>query len=226
MPFLVLALWTSNAHAQEPDTVKHDGFGARGQLVLDDLLGLRLTTSSTLGTVFTYGGLFGFTRQRGETGATSGETTRFWIAPSVDWFVADRLSIGGLAQYDRSWQKTDATTPGGSWEMSSHGFTVEPRVGYVIPMGGAIALWPRVGFGYGYSESNIVGAPAGMTSTMDRSTWQGHAELGVLFRLGAHGFLNLAPRVMYSWSSGKQGAEEMNLSSVALGAQARVGVVL
>lgn len=61
----------------------------------------------------------------------------------VDYFVADRLSLGGaLGLYSASGDL-----------VSNSGFLLAPRVGYAINLGEIASFWPRGGFTY-YSHAD------------------------------------------------------------------------
>src|SRR5580704_17585891 len=76
--------------------------GGRGSLVFDDLSGFRASTVGGVG----YAGPLGVSVQslnEQVIGGANGDTTtyhytNFWFAPSIDVFVINHLSIGGLIE--------------------------------------------------------------------------------------------------------------------------------
>jgi hypothetical protein len=73
---------------------------------------------------------------------------------ALDYVFPFRLTVGlagGVFAGNSRLKSTDGTTIDGPGLLL---YVVEPRVGYVIPLGKAFTLWPRAGFSiYGFSES-------------------------------------------------------------------------
>jgi hypothetical protein len=224
--FVVMALWAGTANAQEADAPQRKAtFGSRGQVVLDDLLSLRLTSNPSYGgSIVTYGGLLGYARHQSDSSSGSSALSHFWISPSADWFVAERFSIGGTVNYSRF--ALEAASGGRKVEQEGEGLTVTPRFGYVFPLGSRVALWPRVSLGVGYSEISYSDrGPGQPADSLRDTTWLTGAELGFVFRFGMHGFLNVSPSVRYYRTNGTRGASETSGDGVLLGASAHLGLV-
>jgi hypothetical protein len=76
---------------------------------------------------------------------SSTSQTAIVLRPALDVFVAPNLSIGGqLIMSLQSYSGSNSTTVG-----------VAPRIGYNIPFGSMVSLWPRIAVNYSsYSSSN------------------------------------------------------------------------
>jgi hypothetical protein len=96
---------------------------------------------------------------------------------AVDYAIAPHLTLGGAfaAFFDLS---SSSTTKFGGMSMTADnpkvsGFLITPRIGYLVPIGPRLAIWPRGGFSY-YSES--VSNPPNM---MGNSTTDGFHQLAL-----------------------------------------------
>jgi hypothetical protein len=190
------------ARAQEPS-----GFGDRGQLAIDQISGFRLSSSGSI----TYYGPIGvsvssITLRNLNTRAnvTEDDTfhyTTFWLAPSADFFVIDHLSIGGLIEYAHTSTSEDVNVVGAPTQTvnlpSTTDFTLLPRVGYLIPIGGdRFGIWPRGGVGY---VSRQVSTPAG-ANTFTADTFSGltvDIDVGFLYRITDSFFIKAAPEIAF-----------------------------
>src|ERR1700733_12558279 len=80
--------------------------GAKHTLALDQLSGFRASAVNGINGAagFSYAGPIGFAHQSysetgfNNAGDTTVRTTTFWLAPSVDFFIIDNLSLGGLVE--------------------------------------------------------------------------------------------------------------------------------
>ncbi len=189
---LFLAFLSAHAHAADRELLTKAG--EPGTLAFDQLAGFRMTSANGFG----FAGPLGFTYQRAHLEAGGGlpairtNTTTFFVAPAVDVFVLDRLSIGGVVQFQ--WQKQNVELePGGAVSVpSTLGFLVLPRVGYLFRLGDRIALWPRIGAGYTNSQT----ATAAAKETSSGLVLE--ADVGLLYRINEVFFLRLAPTLTLS----------------------------
>lgn len=197
-----LGLATREAGAQEPT-----GFGDRGQLAIDQISGFRLSSVGGL----SYYGPIGVslssitTRALGTPGnITEDDTfhyTTFWLAPSADFFVIDHLSVGGLIEFATTSTSEDRNVTGQPQQTinlpSTTDFTLLPRVGYLIPIGGdRFGIWPRGGLGY---VSRQVSVPGG-ANAYTRDTFSGlliDIDVGFLYRITDSFFIKAAPEISF-----------------------------
>jgi hypothetical protein len=93
-------------------------FGTKGQLAISSDAGLEISNSSISG--------------------GHGSTTKITLAPAIDYFVIDHLSVGGFVRLDYT------HTPGSHQTT----FGIGPRVGYDIPFSSLFSVWPKLGFSY------------------------------------------------------------------------------
>jgi hypothetical protein len=137
--------------------------GGKGQFVFDQISGFRASAAPSPNGAFSYSGMVGFAFSKfsydnfdGGGGNVSYTYTSFWLAPSLDWFPIDHLSIGGMVEISTtSASRADKPTANAATRTvdlpTTTNFTLLPRIGYMIPIGGEtgrFAIWPRVGAGY------------------------------------------------------------------------------
>ena len=192
--FLGLVLAAPRAGAVQRELLTEAG--EAGTLAIDQLSGFRISSLGGFG----YASPLGFTYQSMHTEGVAGgpavtqRATTFFVAPSFDVFVLDQLSIGGLAEV--AWQNTSVElTPGAGPTTkvdlpATTSFTLLPRLGYLLRVGDRIALWPRVGVGYGSRQSAL--------STTDKSTTGAllvDVDVGLLYRVNETFYLRFAPQI-------------------------------
>jgi hypothetical protein len=73
---------------------------------------------------------FGFNHQIGH-----GDGTTFTLRPALDYFVVDRLSVGGAVQFDFA--------SGGPGNPDSTTFEIAPDVGYEFALSDTWSFWPQ-----------------------------------------------------------------------------------
>lgn len=146
---LVLVLYSRLASAQgaaQERPAERTLLGKPGTLVIDRVVGL---SSDGRGSLF-QAGIVTFRHGRQKVYANETTTTQVGIRPSFDVFVSNRLTLGGDLGFDYTWRSSTAGTLGGlGAESPSSGFTVTfaPRIGYYVPIGDALAIWPRAAVG-------------------------------------------------------------------------------
>ncbi len=204
-------------------------FGTKGQLALDDVVGLH-TSAPVIATTFggvgamgigSYSSFIGYSSATFETANPGGPTTAVsavaWLAPSMDYFIANRVSVGGLVHADYRHQRSEI--PGApnalSDARSGYGLGIRPRVGYVLPLGETIALWPRVGVGYDVARETSDDPANGRILGQE---WSARAELGILFRLGRYAYVNIGPELGYVATSNVQTNQASTKTSTLYGA--------
>jgi hypothetical protein len=195
LPLVAALLFTSG-------TARAQTIGAKGQLVIDQLSGFRVTTSGNLD----YYGPLGFsTRSFTERDfdntrtqdVTTHETT-FWFAPSADFFVIDHLSVGGLIELATTSSSVNVNTNGASASTSLPGttdFTFLPRVGWMFNIGERLAIWPRGGLGYISRQHDIPNGTATVTDSFNGFIFD--VDVGFLVRFTDGWFIKAAPEISF-----------------------------
>jgi hypothetical protein len=147
---LALLLVATSASAQIVDA------GGRGSIVFDDLSGFRATSIGGVG----YAGPLGVSVQSLNETALDGSGdrstyhyTNFWFAPSIDVFVINHLSVGGLVEVGVTTSSLDqfhaanGTTTSGSLPTTTD-LTFLPRIGWLFDITRRFGIWPRIGLGW------------------------------------------------------------------------------
>ena len=178
----------------------HEG----GHVVLDQLAGLRLSTSG-----FTYAAPVGIAVR--STKDTS--TTDIWFSPSADFFVTDHLSVGGLVSIDHGWGKIgDVDLPG------TTSMTFLPRLGFYVPFGDRIGLWLRAGVGYASTQqASFLTAGGAPTTTTFRSMVL-DIDASVVYRFNETFFMKGGPEVGLTLG----GREESSTAGISAGRDEQV----
>lgn len=193
-------------------------FHEAGHLVLDQLSGFRANPASGV----SYAGPLGimFRTEKADAfapGAASSElsTTTFWVAPSVDVFVTDHLSVGGFVEVSH----TSGTATSGDQKLELPGttsMTFLPRVGFYAPLSDRLGIWPRAGFGWTSAESVSYVATGGQAV---RDTFRSailDVDLALVYRFTETFFCKVGPEV--GVTLGARRGEEVGNSNAAAGA--------
>lgn len=149
------------------------------------------------------------------TSNNGGSTFGFSIAPAADYFVIDNLSIGlellvGYSSY--SPPSFGGMTPQGGNTMS---YGVAPRVGYNIPLGTNLSVWPKVFFEHaGYSNG---GSASGYGNVQLLG-----AYVPVVDQVTRHFFVGLGPNIVTELGATSDGTSS-NSKVTAYGLFATVG---
>jgi hypothetical protein len=198
---LVLAVSERPAHAAPRELLVPAG--EKGTLAIDQISGFRASMINGL----SYAGPIGFMHNQlsehsldpQNNGTTTTYTNTFWLAPSADLFVIDRLSIGLLAEFVTTWSSADVPRNNNVTQSVSlpgtNSFTLLPRVGYLIPIIDRFAIWPRAGIGYARYETDV-GNP---DNAVRASVWGGVVDLdvGFLYRFNETFFARAAPELAF-----------------------------
>jgi hypothetical protein len=150
------------------------------------------------------------------TTETSINSWSIWLAPSLDYFLVQNVSVGGLFAVDTGFgsydAKTTTVTAGGSNSSSTKGdlptvtsFTLMPRVGYLLRINDRLSFWPRVGLGYFSGTNALVGTSvdaAGKATTVTTSTNVRslimQLDVGIIYQITDNVFFRVAPSVTFS----------------------------
>ena len=202
-------------------------FGKAGELSLGSDLNLAATGSllTLAGGLFSGGGASLLTPATmldigGSTASNNGGSqVGFSLAPAADYFVIDNLSLGLeiLFGYD-SFSPGSATTGGvtvspPSTNVTEYGFA--PRVGYNIPIGSSLSIWPKVFFehagyslgggGKGYGNIQLLGA-----------------YVPFLYHPAPHFYVGIGPNILTELGASSDGASS-NSKITSYGLFASVG---
>jgi hypothetical protein len=110
-------------------------------------------------------------------------STRVVVMPSIDYFVAPNVSVGGQVGIDY----TTTSPAGGGSSLSLTILQVEARVGYNLALGDMASLWPHVGIAYAHVSASSGGSSnSGYVVPLDVS-------VPVLWHPGHHFFLGAGP---------------------------------
>ena len=190
----VILLWSRTASAERELIVPfHEG----GHLVLDQLSGLRINPTNGM----SYAGPAGIAFRSSKADAlvpggagSETSTTSIWLAPSADVFVTDHLSLGGLIEISHTWGAIE----GGGRRLELPGttsLTFLPRVGFYVPIGDRIGVWPRAGVGWSSVESvSFVSTGSAPTHETFRSMIL-DVDLSLVYRFGETFFMRAGPEV-------------------------------
>lgn len=190
----LLFFWPRSARSERELIVPfHEG----GHVVLDQLSGLRLDATSGVA----YAGPAGIASRstRSDALAPGGpasetSTTSIWLAPSADVFVTDHLSVGGRVEIARTWGAIE----GGGRRLELPGttsMTFLARVGFFVPFGDRVGLWPRAGVGWCSVESVSFVSTGGAPT---RDTFRAmllDVDLSLVYRFGETFFMRAGPEV-------------------------------
>jgi opacity protein-like surface antigen len=127
-----LLLTAAGASARDLDTEPTYGFGHAGELALSSDAALIIQHSSE-------------------------DVTTLQLSPAADYFVIDRLSVGGFISLDY--------TKSGRSDGSRFG--IGPRVGYNFGLSDTFSIWPKAGLAYTHSSTSTTVAE---TDTMTTET--------------------------------------------------------
>jgi hypothetical protein len=79
-----------------------------------------------------------------------GSYTRFGVAPTLDYFVVDNLSLGAQLLFDLLTNSPPSAAPGAPQPQSTTYITfgIAPQIGYNIALGDSFSFWPKAYFAY------------------------------------------------------------------------------
>lgn len=112
-------------------------------------------------------------------------TTTLTLRPAFDWFFTDSISLGGFFGVDYT------SGAGGSTSVLSVG----PRLGYNLPIGERLSVWPKVGLSIAnttISQDDVNGISVDDDEESNTSA-QLNLFVPVMFHPVQHFFLGLGP---------------------------------
>ncbi len=161
----------ASAEQRQTPVPKREHLGQRGQVLITS--GAQLDMRRSL-----YASPFG-----GTSGGSS-----IALAPSVDYLLTDHFTLGASIGLGSS--RTDEGDKGVF-------FSVSPRVGYHLPLGSSVSLWPQIHVAYGFGA----GAFANYTQ------WSVGGAAPIIVALAPHFFVGAGPdfTVMSTAINGSEG---------------------
>jgi hypothetical protein len=196
----LVLLTTVSAASAEPNASQSEELGRQGQFVLADLLGLSLTTvgpTSQNGLLFVpYGWLSTWRSSVKETYNGVEYTTdhsTVTAAPSVDFFVLDRVSLGGTLAVGYA-KREMSTDPEIDFDVDAeeYYFSMTPRVGVTWPLSEDLTLWTLAAGGYAWGHTEYPDQDVASAS------WRGDAELQLVARAGRSVLFAVGPGFIVS----------------------------
>jgi hypothetical protein len=125
----------------------------------------------------------------------------FTLAPAADYFVIDNLSLGleVLFGYDTVSPPSNPAPLPQPQSINVTTYGIAPRIGYNIPIGNLLSIWPKVFFehagyslgggGQGYANIQFFGAYA-----------------PILYHLVPHFYIGIGPNVLFELGESTDGA--------------------
>jgi hypothetical protein len=111
-----------------------------------------------------------------------GDTTSITLQPAVDYFIIDQLSIGGFIGFDYRTVEDSSTT----------GFSIGPRVGYNITLSDLVSIWPKLGFSFATTNTEVDNEDVSVT-TNDNSALALNIFVPIMFHPATHFFAGFGP---------------------------------
>lgn len=112
-----------------------------------------------------------------------GGLTRITLYPAADYFIGDNISLGGFIGL------TYTTTDGGSQTR----FAIGPRVGYNIRLSDLISVWPKIGFSFSTTSSDVDAGENVEVTTSDNSGIALNLFVPLMFHPAQHFFAGFGP---------------------------------
>jgi len=204
------------------------GFGRNGSVVLDEIIGLGFAGlgSTATGTPLLTGWVR-YVDAKSESGGISGRTSMLAFAPSLDVFIAPRLSLGGQVTAFHSQTRVQYTA-------SSTGGGLEPRIGWVMPITEDLAFWPRAFASIAYSHARFeglgVGALGGIrggsTNTGHTVAWGAGVDAIMAATIHKTVALTFGPRISYVKSDATGAPPVLGSSNTSISASVHGGLAL
>lgn len=208
------------------------GFSHTGRIVFPNLAGLSVMNLNTLGgTAISGGGLVAFTSQSniGPNGGMKGSSISF--NPSVDVFVTEHFTLGGMATAARTESTSAQADPTSSLLVSGtsgYGVSVGPRVGRTFDVG-PLTIWPTVSGSYRIDRTEYASNGRTVGRNLTR-TVAAVLSVDVVFPIGRYLMFSVGPTLTYEHASTDPAANTVamfasaEMDRIAGGVRANLGV--
>ena len=128
---------------------------------------------------------------------SKGSSTSVNVAPSVDYFLVNNVSIG-LDMFVAHDQGRTLGSTGAPTNEDSMSVGFAPRVGVNLPLTASLSFWPQGEIGYGIVTTNLVSAKGTNQHSQTRSWVQVSAPL--LLHPASHFFVGAGPYLFHELS--------------------------
>jgi hypothetical protein len=135
------------------------------------------------------------------------------IAPGVDYFVIDGISVGGHVAIGYS-SGTLLDSSGSSSEFTTNTLGVAPHVGANLTLTSLASIWLRGEVGYGTIKQSISSASGG--GELARTRYWASLSAPVLLHPASHFFVGLGPFVFHELSDKDQYAREFDATELGV----------
>lgn len=198
-----------------------------GAIVLPDLVGVNASYGVAMGAGSLGGLSISGPISAGHASSPLGfKTTYVAFTPSADVFVSDRVSVGGRLAVTRQTATNVSQSGTGesvvTTESESGGYSVgiAPRIGYALPLGKGVLLWPKFGVAVSRfrNEQNL--SPRTLGASIGAEL-----EVGLVLPLSRHVILQIAPVVGYAHTVVESRLPYGDGDAFDLGSRARLGIV-
>jgi len=160
-------------------------FGSAGQFVISSDLEVSFTSTSY---------------SAADDGDDPDSDTVITIAPALDYFIIDNISVGGQIGY----------TNASSGDVSTSAIGVGPRVGYGMAFSPTVSFFPRLGFPYPSISVDVDGADgSGSTTSID-------IFAPIQFPPANHFFVGIGPSLNLELSSSFEDADQDKATSIGV----------
>ena len=136
-----------------------------------------------------------------------GSSTTIGIQPSLDYFVAPHISVGG--QVGIAHGSTGLSVGGSSINQTVIG--VEVRGGYELPLTDSVSLWPRLGIGYNHKSYSGGGGADSSGYDLDLLV-----SVPVLWHPASHFFLGAGPALTTQLVNKVEGTSQSKTTDIGL----------
>jgi hypothetical protein len=141
-------------------------------------------------------------------------TIRVGTSPGFDYFVMDRVSLGGGISFDYA-SETTFDSSRNKTDTVVESFGVAPRVGVDLPIGpGPFSLWPRAELGFGFSDVSQTSRARSTDETRHRYWVKVSAPF--LFRATSHLLAGVGPYLVQDLTNADQNQVENDATKVGV----------
>lgn len=168
----------------------HEEFGEAGVIAVEAATGLEVAQTST----------------KAAQGENPESRLAVRVEPSFHYFVAENISVGALLAFELQKQGDE----------KEQGIALGPLVGYNLPLGEHLSLWPKVGAAYVLLSRKEPSATGTGTESMSGNKIVAMAEVPVLVHVASHFHFGIGPFIRMDVSSKIEGKDADKDTTVGL----------